>query len=216
MVLPILRPIDPRFSPRDRADGPARVGLPGRTPGSAFTLTELLVTIAIIAALAALLLPVLGGAKEAGRSTACISNLHQIGVALQLYVQDNDHRFPVLHDAPPNSPTNSVPLSNSVATLDRVLSNHVGAVKVFACPSDDRNLFERTGTSFSWNVLLNGQSTEQIEMFQRQYEAHQVPVVFDKEPFHRARGANKGVNYLYADSHIQNLLTLEGGRPTAP
>ena len=36
------------------------------------------------------------------------------------------------------------------------------------------------------------------------------PVVYDKEDFHKARGANKAVNYLYADGHIKNLLTIEG------
>jgi hypothetical protein len=168
----------------------------------------------VIGILAALLLPVLGGARESGRSTACISNLRQIGVGLQLYVQDNDHRFPIIYDALPS--TNSVTLSNAVATLDRALSNHVGEVKIFGCPSDDRQLFERTGSSFSWNVLLNGQLAENLEMFQRRYEAHQVPLVFDKEPFHRARGRDKGVNYLYADSHIQNLLTFEGSPPSGP
>jgi len=178
----------------------------------AFTLIELLVVIAVVAILAGLLLPVLGGAREAGRSTACISNLRQIGAALQLYVPDNEHRFPIVYDAAPS--TNSVILTNSIVTLDRVLSNHVdGAVKVFSCPSDDQRLFERTGSSYSWNVLLNGQLTEQLEMFKRRYEAHQVPLVFDKEPFHRPRGTDKGVNYLYADSHIKNLLTLEGSPP---
>jgi len=34
--------------------------------------------------------------------------------------------------------------------------------------------------------------------------------VFDKEDFHKARGPNKAVNYLYADGHIKNLLTIEG------
>jgi prepilin-type N-terminal cleavage/methylation domain-containing protein/prepilin-type processing-associated H-X9-DG protein len=53
-----------------------------------FTLIELLVVIAIIAILAALLLPVLNRAQEAGRTTACRSNLHQYGLALRMYLED--------------------------------------------------------------------------------------------------------------------------------
>jgi prepilin-type N-terminal cleavage/methylation domain-containing protein/prepilin-type processing-associated H-X9-DG protein len=59
-----------------------------RRGASAFTLIELLVVIAIIAILAALLLPALSQAKAQAQSAACKSNLHQMGVALRMYVDD--------------------------------------------------------------------------------------------------------------------------------
>jgi prepilin-type N-terminal cleavage/methylation domain-containing protein/prepilin-type processing-associated H-X9-DG protein len=60
----------------------------------AFTLIELLVTIAIIGILASLLLSTLATAKEKAWRTQCVSNLKQIGVAIEMYTQDHAGRLP--------------------------------------------------------------------------------------------------------------------------
>jgi prepilin-type N-terminal cleavage/methylation domain-containing protein/prepilin-type processing-associated H-X9-DG protein len=176
-----------------------------------FTLVELLVVISIIGVLAGLLLPALGRAREAGRATACLSNLRQTGLALQMYTQEHAHRMPVMRDRPVGAaPT------NDPGAPDLVLSNYLGSPKVLQCPSDRAELFEKTGSSYSWNSLVNGQDANQFVVLNMSFASHQMPLFFDKEAFHKARGEKRGVNYLYADGHIKNLLVLEGGLPNLP
>lgn len=169
----------------------------------AFTLIELLVVIAVMAILAALLFPALNRAKESGPATACLSNLHQIGVALQLYVQDNNNHLPNMRDE-------SLTSTNDLPSPDVVLSNYLGNVKVLRCPSDRQQLFETTGSSYSWNSLLNGEDADHLVAFGMSFDPHQIPLMFDKEGFHAARGPSKAQNFLYADGHIKNLLAIEG------
>jgi len=179
-----------------------------RPPNTAFTLLELLVVIGIIALLAALLLPALTRAREAGRATACLSNLRQLGLAIQLYTQDYNNRLPIMRDQPAGASA-----TNEPAGPDRVLAPYLGNKKILRCPSDANNLFETTGSSYSWNSLLNNQPADRLTVLNLPFQPHQMPLMFDKEAFHATRGEGKGINFLYADGHIKNLLVLEGTRP---
>ena len=191
-------------SPRSKIPETRPVG--DQCAGIAFTLIELLVVIAIIGILAAMLMPVLGKAKEAGRSTVCIGNLRQVGIALQVYVDGNNSRLPVMRD----KYIGTNPPSEGLPTPDVVLRNELGNTNVLRCPSDRQQLFEETGSSYSWNSLLNGQHDNDLSAMGIHFNPHAIPVFFDKEGFHAARGPGKAVNYLYADGHIKNLLALEG------
>src|SRR5688500_16330354 len=73
------------------------LGSPHRTEprrASGFTLVELLVVIAIIAVLAGLLFPVFAKSRASARKTTALSNLKQLGAALQMYTADHDEHLP--------------------------------------------------------------------------------------------------------------------------
>lgn len=83
-----------------------------------FTLVELLVVVAVLGVLAAMLLPALASAKEAGRRAACVSNLRQIGIALHAYASDAGDRIPYGPKAPPfTNPANFYPSTGAPTSL---------------------------------------------------------------------------------------------------
>jgi prepilin-type N-terminal cleavage/methylation domain-containing protein len=126
-----------------------------------FTLIELLVVIAIIAILAAMLLPALNKAKQQAQRAQCLGNLHQIGVGMALYLNENGDTFPpatlsqydprvsfnaagdVMYgnspggaDALPAFGTNFGGLGQTPAATNRLLNPYVPAPKAWRCPAD--------------------------------------------------------------------------------
>lgn len=119
----------------------------------AFTLIELLVVLAVIAILAAMLLPALGSAKDRSRRAVCVSNLHQIGIAIISYAHDNAGTIPFGPQAPPfTSPANFYPSTGAPTSLLSIqsgapvglgllLSLHLASQpKVLFCPGTDQPL----------------------------------------------------------------------------
>ena len=96
----------------------------------AFTLIEVLVVIAIIAILAALLLPALAKAKEKAQKAQCLSNLHQIGIALIIYANENNDFIPRADDA-----DKEVWWKILTPQLGGRATNEFDRVKVYKCPS---------------------------------------------------------------------------------
>jgi prepilin-type N-terminal cleavage/methylation domain-containing protein/prepilin-type processing-associated H-X9-DG protein len=110
-----------------------------------FTLIELLVVIAIIAILAAILFPVFAKAREKARQTSCLSNIKQIGMAMQMYVQDYDEQYGWCCcsgeiSTPAYTGTRGAPMFHPTAsggvTLPGLYDSYIKTAAIWVCPSD--------------------------------------------------------------------------------
>jgi prepilin-type N-terminal cleavage/methylation domain-containing protein len=101
----------------------------------AFTLVELLTVITILGMLAGMISPSLQRVRAKAETTACQSNLRQIGTAVWLYIPDNGNKFPSIN----NSWGEQVFTNAGVTNLLGTLSPYGLTEKALACPSDLRS-----------------------------------------------------------------------------
>ncbi|MBI3851371.1 MAG: prepilin-type N-terminal cleavage/methylation domain-containing protein [Verrucomicrobia bacterium] len=139
----------------------------------AFTLIELLVVVAIIAILAALLLPTLAKSKAQAQSLSCLNNLKQLQTAWIMYVHDNNDNLPLNISRKVQFGQVNVALDQRVpwvlgnAYLDTNTANleagslfrHIGSAGVYHCPADKSAVHKQSGLprtrSYSMQLWLN-------------------------------------------------------------
>jgi len=163
-----------------------------RSPQRAFTLIEMIVVMAVIAILAAFAYPVYQRSVASGRAAACLSNLRQLSTGLNAYLNENDMKMPTLQIGRDS-------LNQDVPVIDNTLDKYLSDKRIFACPAYNKNLATKTGTSYCWNVALNGQAVANLNFLQLATDTSHIPVISDKEGFHPY--LQDKVNILYADGH---------------
>jgi prepilin-type processing-associated H-X9-DG protein len=103
-----------------------------RFTSSGFTLVGLLVIVAVIAILAAMLLPALASAKKKAQRINCVNNLKQNGLAFRIWEGDNNDKYPMSVVQDSGTP-------ERVAHYFQVMSNELSTPKILICPADTRN-----------------------------------------------------------------------------
>lgn len=172
----------------------------GRPLRHGLTLVELLVVVFIIGLLLALLMPAVQYSRESARRSHCLSNLRQVGLAMQNYVDYQGARgvFPWAATMPTLNP--------QLDSLVKILANYIESNEpVFACPSDIK-YFKREGISYEYpSIRVAGKTRPQLLTRNGVaiYSSSEVWLGYDFEPVHGREGVPGSRNFVYLDGHAQ-------------
>ena len=159
-----------------------------------FTLIELLVVIFIIGALAALILPALNKAKDSARRTQCKSNLHGIGQAMTMYLDNNKSIFPLAAQMPT--------VNTTYPRICDILAPHLDTQKSFECPADKKNYYKNEGSSYAYHMSYGGRHLKDI--LSRGLKNNSF-IMYDYEPFHGKINTKGSMNFLFVDGRVADL-----------
>ena len=141
----------------------------------AFTLVELLVVIAIIAILAALLLPALNQSKARVKRIECVNNLHQLGIAFQVFTHDHNDKFPMAVPLAEGGSKEFVQNGRAAGgefyfsfRHFQALANEMGSPAILICPADMRlpatNFAALQNSNVSYFVGVNAEYSQPVSI----------------------------------------------------
>jgi prepilin-type N-terminal cleavage/methylation domain-containing protein/prepilin-type processing-associated H-X9-DG protein len=172
-----------------------------------FTLLELLCSIAIIATLAALAFPVFHTYRDKADGVTCVSNLRQLGSAVQNYVARNDGRYPEI-ETDPQHPV--YPEDEHVKGMQETLEEYGVTKEVVKCPADLKsyNFFAKVGSSYEWRPFVDDELQSNPTILtrggQRTVPPSKIVIAFDVERVHgMSSDFRSKKNYLYGDGHVR-------------